>query len=112
MNYKISFQERARLGMEMLSKKSPVTLEKAKAQAERLRQARIKSEETTLLKQYCNQNNFWVTTIDISTFISSGAEQRVYLFNKYKVIKLNDSIYYEVWLDYFNNLLLNNYFFS
>ncbi len=39
MNYKISFQERARLGMEMLSKKSPVTLEKAKAQAERLRQA-------------------------------------------------------------------------
>ena len=71
----------------------------------------IKSEETTLLKQYCNQNNFWVTTIDISTFISSGAEQRVYLFNKYKVIKLNDSIYYEVWLDYFNNLLLNNYFF-
>jgi hypothetical protein len=39
MNYKISFQERARLGMEILSKQSPVTLEKARAQAERLSQA-------------------------------------------------------------------------
>ncbi|GAA6766798.1 hypothetical protein [Flavobacterium johnsoniae] len=39
MNYKISFQERAKLGMEILSKQSPVTLEKARAQAERLSQA-------------------------------------------------------------------------
>ena len=33
MNYKISFQERAKLSMEQLSKQSPVTLEEAKAQA-------------------------------------------------------------------------------
>lgn len=39
MNYKISFQERAKLGMEMLSKQLPVTLEEARAQAERLSQA-------------------------------------------------------------------------
>ncbi|MCB9426613.1 MAG: hypothetical protein H6584_06250 [Flavobacteriales bacterium] len=39
MNYKISFQERAKLGLEMLSKQLPVTLEEAKAQAIRLRQA-------------------------------------------------------------------------
>ncbi|WP_229734147.1 hypothetical protein [Flavobacterium orientale] len=39
MNYNISFQERAKLGMEILSKQSPVTLEEARAQAERLRQA-------------------------------------------------------------------------
>jgi hypothetical protein len=39
MNYKISFQERAKLGMEMLSKQLPVTLEEAKAQALRLKQA-------------------------------------------------------------------------
>jgi hypothetical protein len=36
MNYKISFQERAKLGMVMLSKQLPVTLEEARAQAERL----------------------------------------------------------------------------
>jgi hypothetical protein len=39
MNYKISFQERAKLGMEMLSKQSSITLEKARVQAERLSQA-------------------------------------------------------------------------
>jgi putative ubiquitin-RnfH superfamily antitoxin RatB of RatAB toxin-antitoxin module len=27
------------------------------------------------------------------------------------VLKLNDGIYYASWEDYFNNLLLNNYFF-
>jgi len=36
MNYKISFQERAKLGMEMLSKRLPVTLDEARAQAKRL----------------------------------------------------------------------------
>ncbi|OPC05923.1 hypothetical protein BAS10_13860 [Elizabethkingia meningoseptica] len=71
----------------------------------------IKSKEAALINEYCDQNNFWITNIDINSFISSGAEQRVYLFNNYKVIKLNDSIYYECWKDYFNNLLLNNFFF-
>lgn len=33
MNCKISFEERAKIGMEMLSKQKPVTLEEAKAQA-------------------------------------------------------------------------------
>ena len=71
----------------------------------------IKSEETALIKQFCDKNSFWITAININAFVSSGAEQKVYLYNKHKVIKLNDSIYYETWEDYFNNLLLNNYFF-
>jgi hypothetical protein len=33
MEYSISFQERAKLGMEQLSGQSPVTLEEARAQA-------------------------------------------------------------------------------
>lgn len=72
----------------------------------------VKSEETTLIIQFCDLNDFWITEININAFVSSGAEQKVYLYNKQKVIKLNDSIYYETWLDYFNNLLLNNYFFA
>lgn len=71
----------------------------------------IKSEETALIKQFCDRNSFWITYININAFISSGAEQKVYLQNKHKVIKLNDSIYYETWEDYLNNLLLNNFFF-
>lgn len=72
----------------------------------------IKSEETALIKEFCERSSFWITGININAFISSGAEQKVYLQNKHKVVKLNDSIYYETWEDYLNNLLLHNYFFS
>nr|WP_315174319.1 hypothetical protein [uncultured Flavobacterium sp.] len=71
----------------------------------------IKSEEARSIKQFCDQNNFWTVAIDINTFVSSGAEQKVYLHNEFQVYKLNDTIYYLSWEDYFNNLLLNNYFF-
>jgi hypothetical protein len=37
MNYTISFQERAKLAMELLSKQSPVTLTMARNQAMRLK---------------------------------------------------------------------------
>jgi Serine/Threonine/Tyrosine Kinase found in polyvalent proteins len=71
----------------------------------------IKSEEEKHIRYYCDQNSFWKTGFDIATFVSSGAEQKVYLHNEFRVFKLNDSIYYLSWQDYFNNLLLNNYFF-
>lgn len=71
-----------------------------------------KQEETKNLIEYCNQNNLWVDDkVNFDSFISEGAEQRVYIKNDKTVFKLNDSIYYSTWLDYFINLLLNNYFF-
>ena len=71
----------------------------------------IKEEETKRLCQWIEEHNFWYTPIDISSFISAGAEQRVYLEGEKDVLKLNDGIYYATWLDYLYNLLLNNYFF-
>lgn len=71
----------------------------------------IKIEEAEIIRQFCDQNNFWYNEIDITAFVSSGAEQKVYLHNEFTVFKLNDSIYYLSWEDYFNNLLLNNFFF-
>nr|WP_294926302.1 hypothetical protein [uncultured Flavobacterium sp.] len=72
----------------------------------------VKREEAEIIKQFCTQNNFWYTNIDINSFVSSGAEQKVYLHqDEFTVFKLNDSIYYLSWEDYFNNLLLNNFFF-
>jgi hypothetical protein len=71
-----------------------------------------KQEETKNLIEYCNQNNLWAHNIvDFDCFISEGAEQKVYIKNEKTVYKLNDSIYYSSWGDYFTNLLLNNYFF-
>lgn len=73
---------------------------------------RYKQKETKILIEYCNQNNLWVDDkINFDSFISEGAEQKVYIKNEKKVYKLNDSIYYTTWQDYFTSLLLNNYFF-
>ena len=71
----------------------------------------IKSEETKKLIEYINTHHLWSCDINFNLFISAGAEQRVFIKNSKKVLKLNDSIYYASWIDYFNNLLLNNYFF-
>ena len=72
-----------------------------------------KQEETKKLIEYCEINNlFQNNKIDINSFISEGAEQKVYIKNDKFVYKLNDGIYYSTWYDYFINLQLNNYFFS
>ena len=72
-----------------------------------------KHQETKSLIEFCNQNGYWVNyKINSDLFISEGAEQKVYIKNDKTVYKLNDAIYYSNWLDYFNNLLLNNYFFA
>jgi len=71
-----------------------------------------KQEETKNIIEFCNQNNLWADDkVNFNLFISEGAEQKVYIKDKKTVYKLNDSIYYSSWQDYFTNLLLNNYFF-
>jgi hypothetical protein len=49
--------------------------------------------------------------IPFDYFISSGAEQSVFLIDGRDVIKLNDGIFYRSWRDYFTSVLLHNYFF-
>lgn len=71
----------------------------------------FKKQETERLIHYIESQKYWFQDADYSQYISEGAEQRVYLKNSQYVLKLNDSIYYLSWLDYFHNLLLHNYFF-
>lgn len=71
-----------------------------------------KSQEATWLIDWINQSSIWFNQIDESRFIARGAEQRVYLDEDTRyVIKLNDSIFYEHWLDYFQSLLIHNFLF-
>lgn len=71
-----------------------------------------KAKETSKLIQFATLNNLLFETIDTQKFISSGAEQKVFIKDEFHVIKLNDAIYYASWQDYFYSLLLNNYFFA
>ncbi len=72
----------------------------------------FKDEEATFLVNYISQHNLWFTELDKTKYIGEGAEQKIYEYSDPKfVIKLNDSIFYEYWEDYFNSLLIHNYFF-
>ena len=71
----------------------------------------FKRKETESLKKYITNQNLWIQDINPNNYISEGAEQKVYLKDSRSVLKLNDAIYYLSWVDYFINLLLNNYFF-
>jgi hypothetical protein len=71
-----------------------------------------KTEETKRLIQFAKKHQLLLNSIDETKFISSGAEQKVYIKDDKHVIKLNDAIYYASWEDYCHNLLFNNYFFA
>ena len=71
-----------------------------------------KGEETARLIEFAQKHNLFIKGISDTDFLSSGAEQKVFIKNDRHVLKLNDAIYYASWEDYFLNLLLHNYFFS
>jgi hypothetical protein len=72
----------------------------------------VRKQETQKLEVWITNQNLWIDAIDLSKFVSEGAEQRVYLKDTSHVIKLNDGIYYQSWRDYFHSLLLHNFFFE
>ncbi|WP_396167368.1 hypothetical protein [Flavobacterium sp.] len=71
----------------------------------------FKEKETKNLIKFIEIEKLWYSSININDYIAEGAEQKVYIKNDKSVLKLNDSIYYLSWIDYFQNLLLHNYFF-
>lgn len=72
-----------------------------------------RAEEERALILYSAENNLWIDETYFGTFITAGAEQKVYFpgYTDY-VLKISDAIFYTYWVDYFNNLLLHNAFFS
>ncbi|WP_316829745.1 hypothetical protein [Pedobacter aquatilis] len=77
------------------------------------KQEYLKSEEEIGLISFAKKENlFYHGEISEKEFICAGAEQRVYRYDDFSVIKLNDAVFYEYWLDYFNSLLIHNYFFQ
>ena len=84
----------------------------AEASGSTQKQQRFKSEEAAELINFARKENlFYEKEISEEDFIGSGAEQRVYRLSETLVIKTNGGIFYEYWIDYFNSLLIHNYFF-
>jgi hypothetical protein len=71
-----------------------------------------RAEEERALSEYASVNKLFISKEDIGTYITEGAEQKVfYKENETTLYKIADAIFYVTWIDYFNNLLLHNYFF-
>ncbi|MBA3706718.1 MAG: hypothetical protein H0W84_12705 [Bacteroidetes bacterium] len=72
----------------------------------------LKEQETQVLIEFIEKTGLWYKGLNEFKYIGEGAEQKIYEYtNPSFVLKLNDSIFYESWEDYFNNLLIHNYFF-
>lgn len=77
---------------------------------EKKKHDRQQEEET--LKEFISKNNLWLSATVFGTYITEGAEQKVYYpKGSGDVIKVSDAIFYTYWEDYFNNLLIHNYLF-
>lgn len=76
------------------------------------KQQQFQGKETaTILAYAADENLFYEQPINEIDFLAEGAEQRVYRFDGTHVIKTNGGVFYEFWLDYFNSLLIHNFFF-
>ncbi|MEZ5025339.1 MAG: hypothetical protein R2739_02065 [Chitinophagales bacterium] len=72
---------------------------------------RIKKEQEKILIQLSENKNLWYSNTKLH-FLTEGGEAKVYFEDKGKyVVKYNDAIYYNTWLDFLNSILLHNIFF-
>jgi Serine/Threonine/Tyrosine Kinase found in polyvalent proteins len=71
-----------------------------------------RAEEERALIDYAAQNKLFIKKEQLGDYITEGAEQKVfYKENNTVLYKVADAIFYTNWTDYFDNLLLHNYFF-
>jgi Serine/Threonine/Tyrosine Kinase found in polyvalent proteins len=77
-------------------------------------QSKIKEEQNQFLRDFISKNNLWLPHYpDAGRYISEGGEAKIYLDEDNRnVIKLNDAVYYNTWLDFFNSILIHNLLFK
>ncbi|AMR31268.1 hypothetical protein A0256_07425 [Mucilaginibacter sp. PAMC 26640] len=73
----------------------------------------FKYQEAAALLAFAEKEGLYYTLpVITANFLGEGAEQKVYRYDDATVLKTNQRIFYETWLDYFNSLLIHNYFFK
>lgn len=80
------------------------------SEAEKKEYSREQEEESLI--EYISANNLWISRDLFGIYITEGAEQKVYFTEGADdVIKISDAVFYVLWVDYLNNLLIHNYLF-
>ncbi len=76
-------------------------------------QQRIKKEQEQLILRFIEDNSYLeINAIDEKYYLTEGGEAKVFfsLDNRH-VLKLNDAVYYNNWLDFLNSLIIHNQIF-
>jgi len=68
----------------------------------------IKEKQAGFLKSHAERANLWLPSLPMgSQYLTKGGEAKIYLAaDSRNVIKVNDSIYYATWTEYFNSLVI------
>ncbi len=77
-------------------------------------QSAIKKEQAKCLADFSAQQHLWLTEFpNEENYLTEGGEAKIYLANDNRsVIKVNDAVYYNTWLDFFNSVLIHNLLFE
>ncbi len=77
-------------------------------------QSKIKKEQAEILKTFAQQKGLWFPNLpNENRYLSEGGEAKIYFDSDNRsVVKLNDAIYYNTWLDYLNSVLIHNLLFT
>ncbi len=77
-------------------------------------QSAIKKEQEECLKTFIDNHQIWIKDFnDNHTYLTEGGEAKIYFsHDKKNVVKLNDAIYYNNWLNFFNSVLIYNLIFE
>ena len=76
-------------------------------------EASIKEKQKEHLIDFITQTRLWYPALPGDRYLTEGGEAKIYLGADNKtVLKLNDAIYYNTWLDFLNSVLIHNLFFG
>ena len=73
----------------------------------------VKERQNEFLRSYASQCGIWLATLPSQgQYLTRGGESKIFMdLDNLNVIKINDSVYYATWTEYFTSLVIHNLFF-
>ena len=77
-------------------------------------QSAIKKKQAEYLTQFIEERSLWMNDVlNEKNYLTEGGEAKIYMTaDNRTVVKLNDAIYYNTWLDFLNSVAIHNILFE
>src|SRR5580704_2712590 len=73
----------------------------------------VKERQNEFLRSYASRSGIWLASLPSQKqYLTRGGESKIFMdLDNLNVIKINDSVYYATWTEYFTSLVVHNLFF-